>query len=159
MMRPRPRNENAARRRRSLVAVCATGCGQRRPRSSVRMQYNSQCATRRRCPSCMRPALRAVSRIAQAADLHLPPAGSTTSILIFIAGAPRSTSKASAGASAARTMICRHGLLQLASRSRTYDARIVASVFLSAVSLVLLCACAPRLTPYAGRNQGQADYG
>ena len=33
------------------------GCGQRRPRSSVRMQYNSQCATRRRCPSCKRPAL------------------------------------------------------------------------------------------------------
>jgi hypothetical protein len=31
--------------------------GQRRPRSSIRMQYNSQCATRSRCPSCMRPAL------------------------------------------------------------------------------------------------------
>jgi hypothetical protein len=35
----------------------SAGCGQRRPRSSVRMQYNSQCATRRRCPSCIRPAL------------------------------------------------------------------------------------------------------
>jgi hypothetical protein len=45
-----------ARRRRSLVAR-GGGCGPRRPRSSVRMQYNSQCATRRRCPRCMQPAL------------------------------------------------------------------------------------------------------
>jgi hypothetical protein len=89
-----------------------SGCGQRRPRSSVRMQYNSQCATRRRCPSCMRPALlractlsfcnRAASRfapcLAAARERYLEwrrpqtfichqPARSTTSILIFfIAG-------------------------------------------------------------------------
>jgi hypothetical protein len=85
-----------ARRRRSLVAR-GGGCGPRRPRSSVRMQYNSQCATRRRCPRCMQPALlsactssfchraasrlraissgslRAVSRMTQTADLHTPP--------------------------------------------------------------------------------------
>ena len=87
---------------------------QRRPRSSIRMQYNSQCATRRRCPSCMRPArLRActlsfctcaASRCApclaatcerylewrrpQTLTCHQP-ARSTTSILIlFIAGLP-----------------------------------------------------------------------
>jgi len=40
-----------------IVSSSKRGCGQRRPRRSVRMQYNSQCATRRRCPSCLRPAL------------------------------------------------------------------------------------------------------
>ena len=74
------------------------------------MQYNSQCATRRRCPSCMRPTLlracvvsflkRAASRfapcLAAACERYLEwrkpqtftchqPARSTTSILIFIA--------------------------------------------------------------------------
>jgi hypothetical protein len=49
-------SEQLPSRLRSPIARCG-GYGQRRPRSSVRMQYNSQCATRRRCPSCMRPAL------------------------------------------------------------------------------------------------------
>jgi hypothetical protein len=79
------------------------------------MQYNSQCATRRRCPSCTRPALlracslsfltRAASRLAaflaatregylecrrpQTFTPHQPEC-STTSILIFqVAGLPR----------------------------------------------------------------------
>jgi hypothetical protein len=74
------------------------------------MQYNSQCATRRRCPSCIRPALLRASTLsfctraaitfeaclAAACERYLEwrrlqtftchqPARSTTSILIFIA--------------------------------------------------------------------------
>ena len=84
---------------------------QRRPRSRVRMQYSSQCATRRRCPSCRRPALlrasilsfwtRAASSfapcLAAASERYLAwrspqtftchePARLSTSIFIFIAG-------------------------------------------------------------------------
>lgn len=76
------------------------------------MQYNSQCATRRRCPSCMRPALlracslsfftRAASRLAaflaatrerylewrrpQTFTPHQPECSTTSILIFFIAG-------------------------------------------------------------------------